>query len=412
MTAFIYIFICLAAAGFFAGIETGLLSVNRMLLQEKCGKGKFYAKTAEYLLSKPERLLGTTLIGNNIATVTSAVIFNNFMHDIGYERLSWQGITGILGITLIFLIFNDIIPKSFFRQHADTISVKLSPILIVFYFLFLPAYLVLNLIVIIILYLTGNHGSRREEVKSKHDLRYLVNLVGKKLGLKTMDQRIIENIFDFREQIAREVMIPFHRLPVVYITNEIRDAVALSLESSSRFMPVSEKRADNMIGYIDIQDLTWKNHPHIKSAMKKAVYYPETKLIPDLLLDMNVKNLDVVFLSNEYGGVSGMITPEQIVGEVVQFITEESSSNTQMQIRKKGENHYIISGTADLEDVSNELGIGNFKKGYNSTLGGFLCEQTGEIPPLNSEYTLNGCIFKVIEKDSLHIKKVEVVKKV
>lgn len=410
MTALIYILICLISAAFFAGIETGLLSVNRMLLQEKCSKGKYTAKTAEFLLSKPERLLGTTLIGNNIANVTAAVIFNNYMHNIGYERLSWQGITGILGITLIFLIFNDIVPKSFFRQHADTISVKMSGLLIIFYFIFLPVYLILNFIVRIILFLTGNHGNKREEVKSKNDLRYLVNLVGKKIGLKIIDQRIIENIFDFRDQIAKEVMIPFHKLPVVYITNEIKDAVILSIESGSRFIPVSEKRADNMAGYIDIHDLAWKEYSNIKKALKKAVYYPETKLIPDLLLEMNRKNIEVVFLSNEYGGVSGMITPEQIVGEVIQFITEESSQA--VLIRKTENNHYIIAGTADLEDVSNELGLGSFNKGYNNTLGGFLCEKAGEIPPVDFEYTFNGCVFKVKDKDSLHIKEIEAYKKV
>jgi putative hemolysin len=409
MISFLYIFICLISAAFFAGIETGLLSVNRMLIQEKCSKGKIYAKTAEFLLSKPERLLGTTLIGNNIANVTAAVIFNNYMHDLGFERLSWQAITGIIGITLVFLIFNDIIPKSFFRQHADTVSVKLSSLLIIFYFIFLPAYLIFNFIVRIILFLTGNHGSKREEVRSKNDLRYLVNIVGKKLGLKTIDQRIIENIFDFRDQIAREAMIPFHKLPVVYSTNEIEDVVLLSIESGSRFIPVSEKRADNMIGYIDMHDLAWKKYPHIKKAIKRAVYYPETKLIPDLLLDMNSKNIDVVFLSNEYGGVSGMITPEKIVGEVVQFITEKSFRSS--LIKKSEDNNYIISGAADLEDVSNELGIGNFKKGYNNTLGGFLCEHAGEIPPLGFEYAFNGYIFRIKDKDSLHIKEIEVIKK-
>ncbi len=406
----LYIFICLITAAFFAGLETGLLSVNRMLLQEKCRKGQFSAKTAEFLLSKPERLLGTTLIGQNIANVTAAVLFNNFMHEIGYERLSWQGIAGIIGIAIIFLIFNDIIPKSFFRQHADTISVKLSGVLVVCYFIFFPVYLILNLIVKILLFLTGNHISRREEVRSKKDLRYLVNLVGKKLGIKQIDHRIIENIFDFRGQIAKEVMIPFHKLPVVYITNDLKDAVLLSIESGSRFIPVSEKRADNMIGYIDVNDLVWKKYPHIKKAVKQAVYYPETKQIPDLLLEMNKRNIDVVFLSNEYGGVSGMITPKQIVGEVIQFITEETSKKTVIQ--KIGKDHYRISGTADLEDVANELGISDFKKGYNNTLGGFLCEKIGKIPPVNFEYSSNGCTFKVTDKDSLHIKEIEVYKNV
>ena len=268
--------------------------------------------------------------------------------------------------------------------------------------------MILNLIVKIILFLTGNQNSRREEVKSKNDLRYLLNLIAKRLRLKQMDQRIIENIFDFRGQIAKEVMIPFHKLPVVYNTNELKDVVVLSIESGSRFIPVAEIRADNMIGYLDAHDLVWKKYTHIKKAIKKAIYYPETKQIPDLLLEMNKRNIDVVFLSNEYGGVSGMITPRQIVGEVVQFITEKTTENS--VIKKLGENHYRISGIADLEDVSNELGISDFKKGYNNTLGGYLCEQIGEIPPVNFEYSANGCVFKVTDKDSLHIKEIEVKK--
>jgi CBS domain containing-hemolysin-like protein len=311
---FLYLFLCLIFAALFAGTETGLLSVNRMLMQEKKEKGVFYARAVEFLLSKPERLLGTTLIGHNIANVSAAVLLTNHFENLGYGSYTW---IGIIGMAFVFLVFDDFIPKSFLRTHANTIAARLAPVLLGFYAFFLPIYLVLNNLVKVILFFTGRHRASREELRTKRDLRFVVNLTGKEAGLPAGDQRMLEDILHFRDQIAREVMVPFHKLPVLNLNQDTADAVRLAVDTGSRFIPVSQHRTDNMIGYVDTTELLWKDGEKVSEVMLDPVFYPETRSIPDLLLDMNRKEEEVVFLVDEYGGVAGMLTPSQIVADIV-----------------------------------------------------------------------------------------------
>ena len=398
----LYIFICLITAGFFAGMETGMLGADRALLQEKKRGGIFYAKTAEYLLMKQDRLLGITLIGHNIATVAAAVLFTNFMTRIDLENFTWLG---ILLITFIFLVFDDIIPKSFYRQHADTITVRLSPLLLILYFLLLPVYVILNTIVQLLLFVFGQQVNRREEMRSKRDIRFLVNLAGKNAGIPDADRRIIEDIFDFREQFAKDIMIPFHQLPVINVHQKLEDAVALSSQTGLRFIPVSETRTDNLIGYIDTRELLRREERTVKGSMQQAVFYPEIIKLPDLLLGMKRRHLEVAFLSDEYGGVSGMITPSKIIGDLFHYTPEEGYQGT--MVHTLGPGRYGVSGLMNLEDFCHTMGI-QLKKGYNGTVGGYLCERLGEIPEIGRTHEEGGILFTIAKRDDRRIQEIEV----
>lgn len=399
---FLYLAGCLLVAGFFAGMETGLLAVNRMLMQTKSEERIFFARTTEFLLSKPERLLGTTLIGHNIANVTAAVLVTSHLEQLHLTRYTWLA---ILAMTFVFLIFDDFIPKSFLRQHANTIAAKISPILFVCYWLFLPLYLVLNTVVRMLLVFTGTSRAQRDELKTRHDLRFLVNLTGKEAGLPPEDQRIIEDILHFRDQIAREVMIPFFKLPVLTTNLPIVDVVKMSIERGQRFLPVSRDRADNMIGFIDTDELLSTSHKTVEEALQEAEFFPETLRIPDLLLDMNRRNIDVAFLVDEYGAISGMITPNQIVADVVHYTPEEGSYEN--EIESVGSGRYFVDAEADLDDLCQELGI-TLAPSVNSTVGGFVSERLGRIPDKGDAYEEAGYRFLVTERSDRTIRQVEV----
>ena len=135
---------CLITAAFFAGMETGLLSADKLKIYSKKDHGRLWAKFADFLLIKPERLLGTTLIGTNVAVVTSAVILNNYLRNY-YSGTA--ALAGSLVLTLVYLLFAEIIPKIFFKRYANTITISLAPVLHIFYYIFLPFSFLLNIIV-------------------------------------------------------------------------------------------------------------------------------------------------------------------------------------------------------------------------------------------------------------------------
>jgi putative hemolysin len=397
------IFICIVMAGFFAGVETGLLAADQLSLFIKKEKRLFHARAAHFLLIKPERLLSTTLIGTNIAVVTAAVLLKSYLVTLGFPLwLSWPG---SLLLCIVLLIFSEIIPKSFFRQHADTLSVRCAPLLIIFYFLFIPLSFFLNMIITLLLIVF-----RQRQVKrlphSREDLRLLMKLICKESGIQLTGQRIIDDIFDFKETMAREVMIPFYQVPVCSVTCTIKEIITFYMESKSRFIPVFIDRSDNVAGIIDMDKAVTIQAATVYDIMKKAIYYPETKKIPDLLQSMIQRNEEVVFLVDEYGAISGIISRDAIASEIVGYIPEENrKQGKDIEIMPKNVIH--VSGTTDLEDLFNETGI-RIDKGNYDTVGGFICTKTGEIPQEGMTFNERGFTFTILSRDERHIKRIEI----
>jgi CBS domain containing-hemolysin-like protein len=397
------LFMCILSAGFFAGLETGLIAADQYLLFAKREKKVFYAVAADFLLLKPERLLSTTLVGTNIAVVTAAVVLNSYLRDIGFIHFSWLG---SLALTLVLLIFSEVIPKSFFRQHADTLSVRLAPALVVFYYIFLPVSFILNCIVRLLLFVTGQSKSTKRMADSKQDLKLLVKLSNRDAGISSRAQRIIEDIFDFQETMAREVMIQIHQTYICNVDHPVEEAVAYALGRHADYVPLFAGRPDNIIGYLDMNDLILDKKENCRALMHEAVFYPDIKRIPNLLIEMNRKNLDVVFLCNEYGRITGMLTQREIVSEIIGFAPGRMSVK-ERAIQELSAHDYEIFGITDIEDFQNEIGIRIPRGGYD-TIGGFLLDRMGRIPRVGTEHIENGVRYTILEADELHIKKIRV----
>jgi putative hemolysin len=401
--------LCTLGAAFFAGIETGLLSADQLSLYLKKESGVPYARSADFLLLKPERLLGTTLIGTNLCVVTAAVVVASALRQRGLVESTWIG-SAVL--SLVLLIFTEVIPKSFFRRNADTVAVRLAPVLVVFYFVFLPVSVVLNLLVRILLLFSPPSKQKSKLPQSRDDLRTLVRLGSRVSGLDRDEHRVFEEIFDFRETLAREVMVPIHEYPVCPAGATVRDAVRLSIEGRIRFLPVFRERTDNIVGYLDVERLLYEDDRrahNVEPLLQQAVYYPDVKRIPDLLLEMNRRSLDVVFLSDEYGAVSGLITPGEIASEIVGYIPGEPF-NLERDIEVVAPGHYLVAGVTDIEDLYHETGI-HLKKRSNDTVGGFVSERLGEIPALGTVFEDGGYSYRVVDRDERHIKKLEIRRK-
>ncbi len=393
---------CTLAASFFAGLETGLVSANQFSLYAKKEKGILYARAADFLLLKPERLLSTTLIGTNISVVTSATLLANFLRQSGPEWSRW---VGSIGLAVAMLIFSEVVPKSFFRQNADTVAVRLAPVLVVFFVLFSPLALILNTIVKGILWITGQLESSNEAVSSRQSLRTLVRLSSREAGIPLEDQRIVEDIFDFQDTLAREVMIQIHRTLSCPRSMDHKEIVMRATEWNVRFVPIYDQRIDNVLGFIDIAELAVSPSLELDEIIHPPRFFPDTKPIPDLLLAMNSEKLRVVFLSNEYGRISGIITPTEIVGEIME--RRPGGTGHRLEIRPLEEGGYSILGLADVEDVRHVAGV-MIPDGPYDTLGGYLLTRFGRIPEVNESIADDNVTYVVEDRDDLHIKRVRV----
>jgi CBS domain containing-hemolysin-like protein len=407
---YLILLLCTLGAAFFAGLETGLLAADQLTLYLKKEKGITYARAADFLLLRPERLLGTTLIGTNISVVTAAIVVASTLRERGFESAAWLG---SLALSVFLLVVTEIIPKSFFRRRADTVAVRLAPILVIFHFLFLPLAVILNGIVKAILLFSGRRVTRSKLPQSRDDLRLLVRLGSRESGLGRTEHRVFEDIFDFRTTLAREVMIPMHEYPVCTSTATIEEAVQISYTNGIRFLPVFEGRADNIIGYLNVEgllrlELKARSQRRIRDLMTEAVFFPDVKRIPDLLLEMNRRKIEVVFLSDEYGAVSGLITAAEIASEIVGFVPGEVFQQTE-EVETVSPGHYLVAGVTDIEDLYHDTGIPLRKLNYD-TVGGFVCEHLGRIPEVGTTFAYGGYRFQVLDRDDRHIIKIEITR--
>ncbi|GEM_PF-1749714 len=402
----LYIVFCLFSSAFFAGMETGLLSADQFAIYSKKGKKKISAIAADYLLLKPERLLNTTLIGTNISVVTAAVLTSSYIRRLLGD---WVNFISTLLLSIIFLIFAEVIPKTFFRRNADTVSVGLAPILFLFFILFFPLHVVLNIVVRFLMILMGQRQTPDRVFSDKEDLRLLLKLSGKELGIPYSEQRVIDEIFEIKETMAREVMIPLHELLLISIDSSIEKVYQLYKKERKRFICVYRKRTDTIIGYIDVESIIYEDKAEINSLMKKAVFYPDTKKIPALFQEMIDNDYKVVFLSDEYGGISGMITRDQIAAEVIGYVPGTGSLQAE-EISIIDRNHFIVSGTADIEQFKHQTGI-DIEEGVYDTVGGYICDRLGRIPQKGETCDFGGTFYRVLDRDERHIKSLEVLKR-
>jgi CBS domain containing-hemolysin-like protein len=384
-------------------METGLLAADKLRIYSKEKEGKKWARTADFLLSKPERLLGTVLIGNNIAIVTSAIILNSYLRDFYSEQIA---LLGSLTLTIVILIFAEIIPKSFFRQYANTITVRLAPILYIFFIIFYPITLILNAIVQVFLTLLGQGKHRSRLPESKADFRVLMHLSSKESGFEYDDYRVIDDILDFNETLAQEAMIPLHKYPIFHIKSKIPEVLRIAAEMNQRYFPCYSKRSDNIEGYIDVNDLSQKHAVTISSILREPLFFPETKPLPDLLHDMVSGGMEVVFLTDEYGAIAGIVTHQEIAAEIMGTIPGTIHAAKESVIAK-GNNLYTVDGTADLEYFSHITGL-TLEKENTETVGGYLCEKLGYIPAPGTTYEEHSVRFTIMDGDKRAISLIRV----
>lgn len=374
------IFVCMIAAGFFAGIESGLVSTDRFLLESEERQGRLSVRAARFLLSRPERLLSTTLIGTNISVVTAGVMLNS---AIRMSSMPYLSIPGSLALSVLLLIFSEIIPKTYFRRNANTVSVQLSLILVPCYLIFIPVAIVLNAASRLTMVLLGQGTPSNDGTLTKQDLRLHVRLGSVQAGIPVQDQMLVEDIFDFQETMAREVMSQIHEIRVCRIGQSVKDLVEYALTERTEIVPICEQRIDDILGYVDINEVVRSPEQPIRHFLRKARIFPDTKHIPQLLSEMNRVGDRAVFLANEYGRVTGLITPEHIVSEIIGYTPGTPDSGN---VENLGPGAFRVAGVVDIEDFQNLARI-RIPKGPYDTVGGYVSDKLGRIPEAGEELT-------------------------
>ena len=375
-------------SAFFSSAETALMTCNKVRMKALFDEGNKRAGRVLDLTGNIQKVLSAILIGNNIVNLSASALMTVLVTDMFGSFAIGIG-TGIL--TLVVLIFGEIVPKTIATAYAENISLWYSGVISALLVVMTPFSFVINGFATVVLKLlsvdTENHTTMTE-----NELKTYVDVSHEDGVIESGEKEIIYNVFDFSDAVAKDIMIPRIDMSCVSTEAPYSEVLKIFKENMYTRIPVYEGGdQDNIIGLINVKDLILledKENFKINDHLRKAYYTYEFKKTADLLVEMREKSQNVAFVLSEYGATVGMITLEDLLEEIVGEIRDEYDLDEINLIKNIGGRRYLVEGSMKLDDINDELGTNLDSEDYDS-IGGLMIEALDRLPGYGETVTLD-----------------------
>lgn len=373
------IFILIGLSAFFSSAETALTTVNRVRMKTLADEGNSNANTVLKILDNYSKMLSTILIGNNIVNL-SASSLTTILATEAFGSYAVGIATGVL--TLVILLFGEIIPKNTAMFYSDKISLFYAKIIISLMKLFTPVVFIIDKMSAGISRILHIDTSKKGSLMTENELKTYVDVSHEDGVIESEEREMIYNVFDFSDAVAKDIMIP--RIDMISVSQDMNydEVLAIFKEYMYTRLPVYEEDKDNIIGLINIKDfirLNGKENFQIKNIMREAYYTYEYKKTADLMMEMREITASVAFVLNEYGATVGMITLEDLLEEIVGEIRDEYDEDEEELIQQVDERSYLVEGGMKLDDINDALDTSLHSEDYDS-IGGLIIEYLDRLP--------------------------------
>lgn len=418
----------IAVNAFFAASEIALISLKDSKIKKMAEEGHKKARQIEKLVGEPSKFLATIQVGVTLSGfLASAVAADSFADRLTkwlYPYISscvaLEALSGIVivVITLVLsyftLVFGELVPKRFAMQHCEAVSMAVIGVLNIVEKLARPFVKFLTFSTNLIIKLFGGDPNATNEEVTEEEIRMMVDLGEEKGTIEVSEKEMIENVFDFNNITASEVMT--HRKDIVAIPIEATLGEVVSLMDEEKFTryPVYEDDIDNIIGmfhskdivrYMLNSDLQFK----VKDVMRPIYFVPDSKMIDEIFHELQKNKMYMAAVVDEYGGTAGILTVEDLMEQIVGNIFDEYDSEETADFTLIDENTQLVDGTVSLIEVARKFNRKLPTDDYD-TLGGFIMGHLGVVPEEGDrpEFEFNGLLFKVEEIVEKRITKVKV----
>ncbi len=395
-------------SAFFSGVETALMSVNKIKVQALIKQKRKGSLPLKRIKDKPKDLIIAILIGNNLvnigaasyATVISTKLFGN--NGLGIA-------TGVM--TLLVLIFGEITPKTYAASNAERISLIVARPIEMLMHLLRPVIALLRGISHVMAHLLGSND---EEELSEEELSTVVSM-GVKHGLIDPEAgEMMHNIIEFQDTEAGEIMTRKSHMKLIDGNKTVEEVIDFVVANKFSRYPVYEDDDEKIIGILDVDDVLRcaKNkqlNKKVKEIMRDVVFIPESKQIDDLLTEFEGADVPMAMVVDEYGEISGLITMEDILEEIVGEIFDKSKKPSKF-IKRLGPNVNSVDATMQLCDLNKVLNL-SIEPEDNETLAGYIMEKMQKIPEKGEKLELKNYILEVQKVTKQKIERVKIIKK-
>ncbi|MBR4082238.1 MAG: HlyC/CorC family transporter [Clostridia bacterium] len=388
--------------GFFAATECAVISLNDVKVRHDADEGDAGAARLAKLLDNPNKFLSTIQVcitlagfmGSAFAADTFAEPLAAWLVSLGVTvapRVLHTGCVVVITLILSFftLVLGELVPKRLALQNPEKVARFCSGVVSVLSGVFKPVVWLLSASTNGILTLLGVNPHEQSEEVTEEEIRAMVDMGGETGAIEETEKEMIENIFEFNNRSAEDVMT--HRTDVtsIWVGDDHDTIIRTILETGLSRFPVYDEDIDDIVGILSIRD--WllelrRDRPRsVRELMRPAYFVPETVQADVLFRDMQKRKVHMSIVVDEYGGMSGIVTMEDLLEEIVGNIYDEFDPQAVAEITKLEENLWRVAGAAALEDVAEALDVELPLDEDYDTLGGLIFDQFTTIPQDGSQ---------------------------
>ena len=388
----IILIVLIAINAFFSLAEISTISANKARIRTLAENGSKNAKLILDLFGRPNRFLsvmqvGTTVAGFLMSAIAATGIAEAFANQLEATGIPYATQIGIVVVTIVLafinLVFGELIPKRLALQHSESIALAIAKPIHIASILVFPFVWLLTKAVGAILLLFRIKEDRIEEIYSEEEILSILEL-GKEAGhIDETGKEMIDNIFQFDDKLAYEIMTPRTDIYMQDIKAPLTEYVDEMIATRFSRIPYFDKDNDDIVGFLYMKDFLIEarkkgfSRVNIKKLLKKPFFVPESKNIADLFEEMKESKTHMAFLVDEYGGLSGLVTTEDLVEEVMGAISDEYDDD-EPKLEKIADKEWLLDGNYYLDDLNEVLGLKMESDDYE-TIGGLLIDRLGEI---------------------------------
>ncbi len=404
VTQIIILIVLICLSGFFSSAETALTTCNKIKMRTLAEGGNPKARRVLKITDDSGKMLSAILVGNNIVNLTASSLTTSLALRFGGSTA--VGIaTGI--ITLLILIFGEISPKTLATLHADSISLFYAGIIGLLMKILTPVIFLVNKLAMGFLFLLRVDPGKGTNTMTEDELRTIVDVSHEVGVIETEEREMINNVFDFGDAQAKEIMVPRIDMTFASIDNTYEELLDIFREDHFTRLPVYEGSTDNVIGIINMKDLLlYENREQfsIRDILRKPYYTYEHKNTAELLIEMRQSSINIAIVLDEYGATAGLITLEDLLEEIVGEIRDEYDDDEEDPIQQISEYEYMVQGSMNLDDLCEILDLDLASEDYDS-IGGYMIGLLDHLPTAGEHITTEDQVYlrvEDMEKNRIH----------
>ncbi len=415
----IVLLVLIILSAFFSSAETALTTVNKIRIHSLAEEGNKAAARVDKILEKRSKMLSAILIGNNIVNISASSIAT--VIAIKISKLAGLSLSESLAVgiatavlTIVILIFGEIVPKNWAMSYAEKIAFAYSGLIFALMVILTPVIIIVDGITKGIQKLFRIDGNYHEQM-TENELKTYVEAGHEDGVIESEEREMILNVFEFSDSEAKDIMIPRVNMVTVKVSDTFDEVKETFKEHMYTRLPVYEEdeegEQDHFLGVINIKDLAFCENTEdfvIRDYLRECIYTHEHKKTADLLEEMRQETTSIALVMNEYGDCVGMITLEDLLEEIVGEIRDEYDEDEETLIKEVGERKYLVEASMSTDDLNDALETDIHSESYDS-IGGIMIEQLDRLPEDGESVLLeDGTKLTVRGLDQSRIEKIEI----